>query len=171
MIFLNNYNIFLNESRIKNLKSKYSKILGEDITKELIDLDFTDNKAYVEWLLSFYLINEENIDDLKLLGGLLKKFHNNKHKTSIQITELKTLSGLIEIVREISPDDISLDNIPSDEYKLWYEDNEWLIYQPFTFNASMIANKKSRDKNWCTTYDTHHFKKHVGHKGTLLLCE
>jgi len=167
-------NYFLNENRISDLKQKYITNLGEDLGVELWESDITENKAYSEWLLSFYKKNKKEIDKIKdfpeLLQKMIKKYHNNKQNYSKQITQIKTLKEFRSILDEKDNFDEINSLFNKEQVKIWFDDLEWIVFQPFRYEISEYANRKERKTNWCTTYAKSQFDQRGGYKGRLIYC-
>jgi len=160
------------ENRIEDLKIKYEKEFG-DKADDLFNIDYTENKAYSEWLFKFYKNNKDEIEKeipfehFEVLELMLKKYHNNNFSTPI--TQIKTLKDFRKVIDEKDGFD-KIENFPKDEVEILLNNNQWIIFKPLTYEVSQFANRKSRKSNWCTTYDDLYFEKYMGKKGGLIYC-
>jgi len=180
------------ESRISDLETKFKKDLGEGLGEVIFDIDNTENKAYAEWLLKFIKTNREDLEisdelnkprkeqdedkwlkDTKTIERLelmLRKYHNNKKEIDTPITKIKTIKQLGDVLDKKDKFDELETDFEEDEVKIFYNSFEWLVFQPFTYEASEYANRKDRKSNWCTTYEDSHFNSYWGPRGGLLYC-
>jgi len=192
-------NYLILESRKEDLLQKFKKEFGEGLGEIVFNLDPTDNKAYGDWLFKFFKNNREEIGigdslsksigdsltqkltdedwknrqldgkKLDIIRYMLKKYDNNKKDFSTPITEIKTLEQLRKTIDEKDNFD-EIENYPENEVKVYHNGLEWIVFQPFTYEISQYANRKDREKNWCTTYGEGHFHSYLGEKGGLLYC-
>jgi len=168
---LNNYNYFilLESKRTENLKTRYKNLVPQDIIEYFDENDPTPNKSYLQWLLSRYSSlnkKEKEIYNHKTMIRMVTKYNNVKHKLdSKQIDKIKTIKELSNILNE-DVDYTKIDDlVKNDEAKLLLNDSEWLIYIPYTENASCEYG----DISWCTVYRTEvDFSKHFGKEGSLV---
>ena len=180
------------EGRISDLETKFKKDLGEGLGEVIFDIDNTENKAYAEWLLKFIKTNREDLEisdelnkprkeqdkdkwlkDTKTIERLelmLRKYHNNKKEIDTPITKIKTIQQLGNVLDKKDKFDELETDFEEDEVKIFYNSFEWLVFQPFTYEASEYANRKDRKSNWCTTYEESYFGTYGGPKGGLLYC-
>jgi len=127
------------ENRITDLRLKYKKDLGDDVLyQKLWKADPTENKAYAEWLLKFYKNNREELeknlkDPTLVLYYMLVKYDNNKGDYNKQITQIKTVDEL----RQLLDKKDNFDNIESaatDDVIVWMNTLEWIVFQPFKYS-------------------------------------
>jgi hypothetical protein len=163
-----NYLEFVNENkRIDDLIDKYKSKLKLNIIEDLYNMDFTKNKAYFQWLLSFYSTNINDIEKNKIMSFdnlllFLKKFHNNKQNLSEKnINNIKTVKQLINIVYENS---VYKDIDKEKNIQLLYNDNIYSIFIPLTYEMS----EKYGWHKWCTVYIEEQFDEHYGYNGELI---
>ena len=103
----------------------------------------------------------DKIEDFQKLPDLLSKFL--KHSTDIKqpITNFKSVADLASAVRVSEEKDISVDEKAQANYKVFreamsdglkvvYQDNDWVIGVPETYEAS--SHFKDPVTNWCTAY-------------------
>lgn len=118
---------------------------------------------------------EKDIQKLKILELMIKKYDKNKKDLPIPLNQIKTIKEfekLLDFKRHLER---LKTYYTSNEVKVWYDSLEWIVFQAFTYEVSQFANSRERDKdpigaNWCTTYDESHFKNYYGEKGAILYC-
>jgi len=179
------------EGRKEDLLSKYQKEFGKGLGEVVFDLDPTDNKAYSDWLFHFFKNNRKELGvsetlnlprkemlktewlkdgkKLDILRYMIKKFENNKILIGTPIIKIKTMKDFIKVLDKKDGFD-KIENYSEKDVKVYHNGAEWLVFQPFTYETSQFANKKNREKNWCTTYDEGQFQNYLGEKGGLLYC-
>ena len=103
----------------------------------------------------------DKIEDFQKLPDLLSKFVKLAKDIKQPINSFKSVSDLASAVRSASEKDISVDEKAQDNYKVFreamtdglkvvYQDNDWVIGVPETYEAS--SHFKEPVTNWCTAY-------------------
>lgn len=191
---IKNFDTFiLNEGRKEDILQKFQDEYGKGLGLSLWESDPTENKAYIEWLLSFIKRNEKElgIDKLRLYKGdkndigkfikernkvqslltsIIKKYDNNKKDFSKPINQIKTIEDLKKILDEKDKFE-KVANINDEKFcKVWFNNLEWIVFQPFKYEIAQFAYKKDRKRNWCTTCQKSQFDNHNGEKGGIIYC-
>ena len=103
----------------------------------------------------------DKIEDFQKLPDLLSKFVKLAKDIKQPITNFKSVSDLASAVRSASEKDITVDEKALSNYKVFreaitdglkvvYQDNDWVIGVPETYEAS--SHFKDPVTNWCTAY-------------------
>ena len=103
----------------------------------------------------------DKIEDFQKLPDLLSKFVKLAKDIKQPITNFKSVSDLASAVRSASEKDITVDEKALSNYKVFreamtdglkivYQDNDWVIGVPETYEAS--SHFKEPVTNWCTAY-------------------
>ena len=103
----------------------------------------------------------DKIEDFQKLPDLLSKFSKLAKDIKQPITNFKSVADLASAVRSESEKDISVDEKAEANYKIFreamsdglkvvYQDNDWVIGIPETYEASSHFKKPVTD--WCTAY-------------------
>mgnify|MGYP005924138799 CR=1 FL=1 len=103
----------------------------------------------------------DKIEDFQKLPDLLSKFSKLAKDIKQPITNFKSVADLASAVRSASEKDISVDEKAEANYKIFreamsdglkvvYQDNDWVIGIPETYEASSHFKKPVTD--WCTAY-------------------
>ena len=103
----------------------------------------------------------DKIEDFQKLPDLLSKFIKLAKDIKQPINSFKSVSDLASAVRSASEKDISVDEKAQANYKVFrdamsdglkvvYQDNDWVIGIPETYEAS--SHFKDPVTNWCTAY-------------------
>ncbi len=103
----------------------------------------------------------DKIEDFQKLPDLLSKFVKLAKDIKQPITNFKSVSELASAVRSASEKDITVDEKALSNYKVFreaitdglkvvYQDNDWVIGVPETYEAS--SHFKDPVTNWCTAY-------------------
>ena len=103
----------------------------------------------------------DKIEDFQKLPDLLSKFVKLVKYIKQPINSFKSVSDLASAVRSASEKDISVDEKVQANYKVFreamsdglkvvYQDNDWVIGIPETYEAS--SHFKEPVTNWCTAY-------------------
>ena len=103
----------------------------------------------------------DKIEDFQKLPDLLSKFVKLSKDIKQPINSFKSVADLASAVRASEEKDISVDEKAQDNYKVFrdamsdglkvvYQDNDWVIGVPETYEAS--SHFKDPVTNWCTAY-------------------
>ena len=103
----------------------------------------------------------DKIEDFQKLPDLLRKFVKVAKDIKQPINSFKSVAGLASAVRASEEKDISVDEKAQANYKIFreampdglkvvYQDNDWVIGVPETYEAS--SHFKEPVTNWCTAY-------------------
>ena len=103
----------------------------------------------------------DKIEDFQKLPDLLSKFIKLAKDIKQPINSFKSVADLASAVRASEEKDISVDEKAQDNYKVFreamsdglkvvYQDNDWVIGVPETYEAS--SHFKDPVTNWCTAY-------------------
>ena len=103
----------------------------------------------------------DKIEDFQKLPDLLSKFSKLAKDIKQPITNFKSVADLASAVRSASEKDISVDEKAEANYKIFreamsdglkvvYQDNDWVIGIPETYESSAHFKKPVTD--WCTAY-------------------
>ena len=103
----------------------------------------------------------DKIEDFQKLPDLLRKFVKLAKEIKQPITNFKSVADLASAVRVSGEKDISVDEKAQANYKVFreamsdglkvvYQDNDWVIGVPETYEAS--SHFKDPVTNWCTAY-------------------
>ena len=103
----------------------------------------------------------DKIEDFQKLPDLLSKFIKLAKGIKQPINSFKSVADLASAVRASEEKDISVDEKAQDNYKVFrdamsdglkvvYQDNDWVIGVPETYEAS--SHFKDPVTNWCTAY-------------------
>ena len=103
----------------------------------------------------------DKIEDFQKLPDLLSKFVKLAKDIKQPITNFKSVSDLASAIRTSEEKDISVDEKAQANYKIFrdaisdglkvvYQDNDWVIGIPETYEAS--SHFKEPVTNWCTAY-------------------
>ena len=103
----------------------------------------------------------DKIEDFQKLPGLLSKFVKLAKDIKQPINSFKSVADLASAIRTSEEKDISVDEKAQANYKIFrdaisdglkvvYQDNDWVIGVPETYEAS--SHFKEPVTNWCTAY-------------------
>ena len=103
----------------------------------------------------------DKIEDFQKLPNLLRKFVKLAKDIKQPITKFKSVADLASAIRASEEKDISVDEKAEANYKVFreampdglkviYQDNDWVIGVPETYEAS--SHFKEPVTNWCTAY-------------------
>ena len=142
-------------SNIWDIYEKYynGKISKEDF-KALNDVDPTskgDNKGkYLPWLIKYYLKGEINLNSN--ISSLLQWYDSHKSLLDNEYKDIMrmTPSDLTNCYNTNNGTIFNKEDIRSQIEKV-YEDDEWIIYIPYTYNASRyLVWHMLGGSEWCT---------------------
>ena len=104
---------------------------------------------YCTWIGNQYINGKLKVGDIPELKKALTTYNINKSQITIPISNIKSLSDLITIISNYTDDFKATRQLSKGEQELEkvYEDGEWVVYIPHTYEAS---RKIGGDTNWCT---------------------
>ena len=106
---------------------------------------------YCTWIGNQYINGKLKVGDIPELKKALTTYNINKSQITIPISNIKSLSDLITIISNYTDDFKATRQLSKGEQELEkvYEDGEWVVYIPHTYEAS---RKIGGDTNWCNCY-------------------
>ena len=130
------------------LHYKFGGIVPEDIIDAVINIDPTKKKSYSQWALSRYR-EEESLFKQALKNGRLKSlFDNMRSNKDVQLKQIPSLSEALDnFVPESDLIFSKSDILEANNYDIVYDDDEWRICVPNTYEA---ACRLGMDTRWCT---------------------
>ena len=142
------------DDAVKSIISKFSFIKKEDLE------NFTPIQILVVKTFLFQFFEKESMEDYRTFCslnelGYIEQSDLSSYKT---MSELKAQKEQAEIKK--------MSKILENEVKRVFENDEWVIVRPITFNAS---KKYGANTKWCTTSENsdEHFKRYTS-KGVLI---
>ena len=104
---------------------------------------------YCIWIGNQYVNGKLKVGDIPELKKALTTYNINKSQITTPISNINSLSDLIAIISNYTDDFKATRQLSKGEQALEkvYEDGEWLVYIPHTYEAS---RKIGGDTNWCT---------------------
>ena len=158
---LNNLNEEYLVEDIASVK-KYYPTIDDDKFMQLISLDptYIDGKDklgnYGKWILNLYKQNKLKDEDFYKVTDYLTAFDKKKKNfANKDIGQFKSLPDLYTALENIDTSHLTDRQIERrrrsayDEAEKVFEDGEWVIYTPKTYNASCTLGKGTQ---WCTAY-------------------
>ena len=142
---------FLLQEGVKSAKEKYLDEIGEDKFNELIKVDPSKTKKYLDWICKEYL----NGIDINRLKDVIEKFNNKIEKNLIQNKDInfyKSIEDLENVINE-TPDKSKTEqkkDIKLQDANLILDNNDFFIVQPLTWEASKLYGKGTK---WCTAQE------------------
>lgn len=160
-----------------DIHHKYYANLSEDVFWQIVKADPTYDKAahpqkkgkYLQWLLSAYQKGAITVDSLDECHFLIDVFHRYRTLLNARdIMKYDTLQKLRDILEPYIDDPYALVHETSRAMRIRkikegaekvYEDDEWAVFVPHTWEASRYYGKNTR---WCTASDSidvyfHHY--------------
>ena len=132
----------------------YNGKISKDDFKALNDADPTskgDNKGkYLPWLIKYYLNGEINLNSN--ISTLLQWYNSHKSMLGSEYKDITrmTPSDLMHCYYDNKDTAFNKEDIKNQIAKV-YEDNEWIIYIPYTYNASRyLVWHMLGGSEWCT---------------------
>lgn len=144
------------------LSRRFKQLFNKDYTHQeaiqyVYDLDHTNNKTYVEWLMKM-IIKLSNKDDISLLVEFMKKFDRFKsNKEIFRSPDINAYTTLDEVKRILDIDiksraeqktETEQEFYSQGDAKLIYNGQTVKVIEPLTYEASCFFGKKTK---WCTT--------------------
>lgn len=131
------------------------KLFYSDIDKNIYDkivaLDPTPKGAYTKKLLELYRkgeITDANYEVFKVYLSMFHEYNKSKKYSFDQIENIQQLSDLVSTLKK-TYEETNTKKLEKD-YKIVYEDNDWVIIVPFTYEASRYWGFKKFKTSWCT---------------------
>ena len=132
----------------------YNGKISKDDFKALNDADPTskgDNKGkYLPWLIKYYLNGEINLNSN--ISTLLQWYNSHKSMLDSEYKDIMrmTPSDLMHCYYDNKDTAFNKEDIKNQIAKV-YEDDEWIIYIPYTYNASRyLVWHMLGGSEWCT---------------------
>ena len=132
----------------------YNGKISKDDFKALNDADPTskgDNKGkYLPWLIKYYLNGEINLNSN--ISTLLQWYNSHKSMLGSEYKDIMrmTPSDLMHCYYDNKDTAFNKEDIKNQIAKV-YEDDEWIIYIPYTYNASRyLVWHMLGGSEWCT---------------------
>lgn len=152
------------------LKGRFADI-PEEIISDIVNMDPTKKKSYSMWALTKYA-SEGNLLTAALKDGRLKQlFEYIREHNDVQ---LQTISTLAEALKLLPETDTIFQKTggPEDNYKIVFDNPEWRICVPYTYEADKKLGENCR---WCTAgafgeaNGPSYFKNYYGPEGELFV--
>ena len=104
---------------------------------------------YCTWIGNQYANGNLKVGDIPELKKALNTYNINKSQITTPINEIGSLSDLITLISDYTDDFKATRQLSKGEQELEkvYEDNDWIVYIPHTYEAS---RKIGGDTHWCT---------------------
>ena len=144
--------------QIKKKLAKQDRDLSKEEFMTLVNLDPTyqgdqEQGSYTHWILNQFL-NDPRIltEDAEKIEEHLAVFDKIKHKLEEKdINKYKSDADLFDAIEPYLEEDLRSNRermqVDTDDYDLIYSDEDWTIYSPNTWPASVMLG---RGANWCT---------------------
>lgn len=145
---------------------------------QLVTIDPTKNKQYLQWIIKMYLQDKVKWEDLEKIREDLTMFYdlNLRKKLPIEVRDINQYQDPAQLYETLKPFSDNSDllrthnqserkSIETGAVKIW-ENPEWMLYVPNTHEASCALGKGSR---WCTTGAESTFNSYTGENGTLFI--
>lgn len=162
--------------KLDDIKTKYYPDIDNDIFWDIVRLDPTYNAEkpqkrgmYTSWLLTLYQQDKLWAEDYTFATEYLSTFHAVKqrleHRDIGYYRELPDLYDVVAPYLEQKPE--TRNSIKHDEAEKLYEDDEWTIVIPHTWEASKLYGAGTQ---WCTAsrHSDYFFKSYTA-SGTLYI--
>ena len=122
---------------------------------------------YGVWIGNMYANGGIKLGDIPELKAALNTYDKNKSQLS-QINDCKSLSELIEWVKDLSDDfkPVRKQSNAKENLEKVYEDNEWFVYVPHSHAA---ARRGGEDTRWCTASENDYYYNCYSKQGPLYI--
>ena len=122
---------------------------------------------YGVWIGNMYANGGIKLGDIPELKAALNTYDKNKSQLS-QINDCKSLSELIEWVKDLSDDfkAVRKQSKAKADLEKVYEDNEWLVYVPHSHAA---ARRGGEGTHWCTASENDYYYNIYSNQGPLYI--
>jgi hypothetical protein len=132
--------------------------LTQDEYDQLVNIDPSPNKKYLNWLVKIFLQEKPDVDSLR---NYIEEYYTLIGKQRIETKDIYSLHSLDELKNVVdnanSSKSVSLSDLEND-YDVIRDDADLFIAVPYTHEASRklglskFQNRSSGDCSWCTTY-------------------
>lgn len=120
---------------------RYSDKVTNETLNALLELDPTKKFSYSQWVLNA-VKNDSELSRVISDGDLQNLFNFARENNDFQLQTYKTLNNAFDGMVEFKG---------KTEYSIIYEDDEWVIYQPHTYEADRyLAWVVYGGARWCT---------------------
>ena len=122
---------------------------------------------YGVWIANMYANGGIKLGDIPELEAALTTYNKNKSQLP-QIKDCKSLSELIEWVKDLSDDfkPVRKQSDAKENLEKVYEDNEWLVYVPHSHAA---ARRGGEGTHWCTASENEYYYNCYSKQGPLYI--
>ena len=122
---------------------------------------------YGVWIGNMYINGSIKPGDIPELKAALATYNKNKSQLP-QINDCKSLSELIEWVKDLSDDfkPVRKQSNAKENLEKVYEDNEWLVYVPHSHAA---ARRGGEGTHWCTASENDYYYNYYSKQGPLYI--
>lgn len=128
------------EEVLNILSKKYEGKVNPSIIKQIMDFDPTKKFSYTQWAINSLLTHNPNDSiDFNVLRSL---FAYAKENNEFQLQTFDNVDDALE----------GMNNFKGrTEYEIVYEDNDWIIYVPYSYQAERyIVHHLYGGASWCT---------------------
>ena len=145
-----------------------------EIFKQLDNVDPSENKQYLNWLINIFLAGNLQIEDIYKAKEELTLFSKNKEKIPLEqrnINSYPDLQSLSEVVLQYSSEDEMSATEKQKIIKLEgaeqvYDSPNWKIIIPKTKDAACLYGKSTK---WCTASDEYNRFEYYNNQGPLYI--
>ena len=122
---------------------------------------------YGVWIGNMYANGGIKLGDIPELKAALITYDKNKSQLP-QINDCKSLSELIEWVKDLSDDfkPVRKQSNAKENLEKVYEDNEWVVYVPHSHAAARRGGEGTR---WCTASENDYYYNYYSKQGPLYI--
>ena len=122
---------------------------------------------YGVWIGNMYANGSIKLGDIPELKSALITYDKNKSQLP-QINDCKSLSELIEWVKDLSDDfkPVRKQSDAKENLEKVYEDNEWVVYVPHSHAAARRGGEGTR---WCTASENDYYYNYYSKQGPLYI--
>ena len=122
---------------------------------------------YGVWIANMYANGGIKLGDIPELRAALTTYNKNKSQLP-QIKDCKSLSELIEWVKDLSDDfkPVRKQSNAKENLEKAYEDDEWIVYVPHSHAA---ARRGGEGTHWCTASENDYYYNYYSKQGPLYI--
>ena len=122
---------------------------------------------YGVWIGNMYINGSIKPEDIPELKAALATYNKNKSQLP-QINDCKSLSELIEWVKDLSDDfkPVRKQSNAKETLEKAYEDDEWIVYVPHSHAA---ARRGGEGTHWCTASENDYYYNYYSKQGPLYI--